>query len=347
MATSITLTSGSVFCGNPITFDIKPMVLPSTPSFHRIMLEVTCGTSDRNMEVIKRHAPVEQESADAVVRVDVSPALRIFASSYEYTSSPTQYPVVRFSVKAYDEYMTGGEVQRGPAVVFPTEGQYMRAIFGGFSDMERILSGGSLGVTRLSRKPTTSPHLAYVGETLVYPMPYDKQQTLPESASLTAPESKETVISQEGMQETGGQQIFAMPQASGAHRTVFRFINSFGVLESVSVPRAYSQKMALTTTSYTVARQETFNRFSRGTVTKTGDRETWLFTTDPLTEAWLYWYLHEFLKSEHTWMLVGSAYVPCRITIDEEITFRDTTQHKFYSVSFSAELDIDGSPFVA
>ena len=26
MATSITLTSGSVFCGNPITFDIKPMV---------------------------------------------------------------------------------------------------------------------------------------------------------------------------------------------------------------------------------------------------------------------------------------------------------------------------------
>ena len=41
MATSITLTSGSVFCGNPITFDIKPMVLHSTPSFHRIMLEDT------------------------------------------------------------------------------------------------------------------------------------------------------------------------------------------------------------------------------------------------------------------------------------------------------------------
>lgn len=346
MATSITLTSGSVFCGNPITFDIKPMVLSSTPSFHRIILEVTCGTSDSNMEVIKRHAPVEQESADAVVRVDVSPALRIFASSYEYTSSPTQYPVVRFSIKAYDEYMTGGEVQSGPAVVFPTEGQYMRAIFGGFSDMERILSGGSLGVTRLSRKPTDSTHLAYVGETLVYPLPYDKQQTLQESASLTAPESKETVISQAGMQETGGQQIFALPQAAGANRTVFRFINSFGVLESVSVPRAYSQKMALNTTSYTVARQETFNKFSRGTVTKTGDRETWLFTTDPLTESWLYWYLHEFLKSEHMWMLVGSAYVPCRIIIDEEITFRDDTQHKFYSVSFSAELDIDGSPFV-
>ena len=109
MATSITLTSGSVFCGNPITFDSKPIVLSSTPSFHRIMLEVTCGTSDSNMEVIKRHAPVEQESANAVVRVDVSPALRIFASSYEYTSIPTKYPVIRFSVKAYDECGLIGE----------------------------------------------------------------------------------------------------------------------------------------------------------------------------------------------------------------------------------------------
>lgn len=360
MAQTIKLTSGSIFNGNPITFAIQPNVIVETdknnnivyPSFHRIIMEVTCGISGGNYEVIKLSAPVEKEEASDsnVVTIDVASALRTFRDAYEYSPLPTTYPIVSFNVKTYDEYMLNGEVHQVGEIVYPGEvdgkAQYLRTIFGGFSDMDRLTSNGSKDATILTRKPTASPHLAYVGEVLAFTPPYSAAQSIMNSQALEAPTSAEATITKEGQQTIGGQSIYALPAAEGTKRENFRFINSFGVLESVSVPKVYSKKLSVTSTDYNVSRQETFSTFSRSTVRKTNDRESWLFQSDPLTEEWLSWYLHEFLMSEHIWLLVLDTWVPCIITPEEETTFLDRTQQTMHSVSFTAKLDINGSPLL-
>lgn len=356
MARTIKLTSGCIFNGNPITFAIQPNVITGTdsdkkttyPSFHRVIVEVTCGMSGDSFETIKMSVPVEQEVSTSMVNIDISSALRTFRDSYEYTYNPTTYPIVKFAIKIYDEYMLDGEVHQTGEIIYPAlvdnNPQYLCTIFGGFSDLERLTSNGSKDALTLSRKPTSSPHIAAVGEALAYTPPYSTAQSLLDSASLTAPTSVEATITKEGQQTIGGQNIYALPQSEAKNRQVFRFINSFGVLESVSVPCVYSKKLTVTTANYAVSRQETFSAFSRSVVKKTNDRESWLFQTDPLTVGWLYWYLHEFLMSEHIWLQAEGNWLPCTVAPEEETTFFDKTQQTMYCLSFTAKLDINGSP---
>lgn len=356
MAKKINLTSGSILNGSPITFSITPQLITGKdangavvyPSFHRIIVEVKCGLSTGSYETIKMSAPIEQEIEGLDVSLDISSALRTLRDSYEYTPYATTYPYVSFNVKAYDEYMLNGEVRTNQGILYyPSETTYLRTLFGAFSDFERYISGAGQGsVMALSRKPTSSPHAIVVGDTFAYTPPYDTYQTIANSGALVSPTSKIVKITQEGLQTIGGQSLYALPAEEAENRMNFRFINSFGVLESISVPKAYSKKLAITTSSYTVARQETFNKFSRAATKKQNNRESWLFITDPLNEDWLSWYLHEFLMSEHIWIEIKGTWIPCTITPEEETTMYEKTNANFYSVSFTAQLDINGSPYL-
>ena len=361
MSQSISLTSGSILNGSPITLSVTPNNFRDV-SMHRIILEVECGMSGGDYEIIKLSSPVITEGKAQTI--DISSALRTFRDSYEYTPDPTTYPLVKFNVKAYDEYMSEGTVHQTQPIFYPIDPQslpeerrdeaYLRTIFGAFSDLDRLTSSVTKGVTTLSRKPTTSPHLAVIGETFAYTPPYTTEQSLPSSASLTPPQSKVVTVTKAGLQTLGYQSIFALQPSIDNPRQQFRFINSFGVLESISVPQSHSKKLAIKSEKYAIARQETFNRFSRAAIRKQNNQESWLFQSDPLTEEWLYWYLHEFLMSEHVWMLLpqsspsspssASIWLPCTITPDENTTILDRTKADTYTVSFTALLDINGSP---
>lgn len=355
MAKNIKLSSGSIFCGNPITISLEPMTVVSKdtegntiyPSFHRIIVEVNCGLNNKGegtLETIKMSQPVEEEKDGTTIIIDISSALRTLRDSYEYSPQVTTYPFVAYNVKAYDEYMLNGELKTEMGVLFyPAEKQYLRALFGGFSDLIRLSSSaGTHAVRELSTKPTT-PHLAAVGDTFAYTPAYTVDQDLLGSGSLVPPTSQEVQLDKAGLQTIGGQQLYVLPKREVTRRTVFRFINSRGVLESISVPQAYSKKLSVTTNNYTVSRQETFNSFSRAATSKKNDQESWLFVSDPLNEQWLDWYLHEFLMSEHIWIYCNGVYIPCIITNEDEVTMLDKTGTNVLSVSFTVKLDINGS----
>lgn len=349
MAQKINLTSGSVFAGNPITLTITPSVA-TKPSFHRVIVEVNFDNGTGSYETNKLTIPVTTEGRD--VSLDISSAIRIPLDSYAYAATPSTYPVVSWYVKAYDEYMDrNGKVHTNAGeVYYPADGSKnagstdLRCIAGAFSDMERLKSGATKAVTLLSCKPTATHEIAVVGESFVYPVSYSAGQSLAASSSLTAPASKELSITKEGAQSIQGHPIYALPSTEADNRTTFRFINRFGCLESISVPKSYSQKLNVETTQYTKSIQETFNQFSRSAIKKQNDRESWLYQSDPLTEEWLQWYLHEFLMSEHVWMKVKGTWLPCTIAMEDEITIKDNTTQNMYSVSFTATLDINGNP---
>lgn len=351
MAKKITLTSGSILAGNPITLTITPSVF-TKPSFHRVIVEVNFDDGTGSYETNKLTIPVTTEGRD--VSLDISSAIRITLDSYEYTATPSTYPVVSWYIKAYDEYMdNNGEVHTNVGeVYYPADGSKnggstnLRCIAGAFSDIERLKAGVTKAVTLLSCKPTDVPEIAVVGERFVYPVSYTEGQTLAASSSLTAPSSVEEEITAEGAQSIQGHPIYALPSSEADNRTSFRFINRFGCLESISVPKSYSQKLNVETTEYTKSIQETFNQFSRAAIKKQNDRESWLYQSDPLTKAWQQWYLHEFLMSEHVWLKANDAWLPCTINLEDEITIKDETNKNMYSVSFTAKLGINGNPFI-
>ncbi len=354
MAQNVKLTSGSVLNGNPITLEIQPAVITSTdddgntvyPSFHRIIAEVVCGMTDGDYETIKLSAPVETESNTTRVNIDIASALRTFRDSYEYTPQPVRFPVVKFRVVVYDEYMINGEVQQSAKNYFPGESETYSTLFGAFTDIERLnATGGTLGLTKLTRKPASMPQIVAVGETLAYTPAYTTEQKLESSQNLEAPLPKVETVAKEGLQTLGSQSVYALPASQAANRQLFRFINSLGVLESISVPKAYEKSFAATGNTYAVSRQETFSSFSRRTIVKRNNHETWSFTTDVLNEDWLYWYAHEFLMSEHIWLLVGSNWIPCTVAVDDDMKLYDRTSDSPFTISFSAQLDLNGSVY--
>lgn len=351
MARTVFLTSGSIFNGNPITFRIQPNVINGTPSFHRVIVEVICGMSGGDFETIKMSVPVDEEKEDAEISIDISSALRTFRDSYTYIPDTVTYPLVKFCLRVYDEYMLNGEVKpRVGELVVPAEvdgkPQYYCTLFGAFSDMERMASNEFKSVKAFSRKPTSAPEIVAVGERYVYTPPFAEECALLNSATLTPPTSQKTLISTEGSQTINGIPLYALPQTEAANRQEFRFINSLGVLESVSVHKVYSKKRSVTSNSYAITRQETFSKFSRSFVKKNNNREAWLFQTDPLNEDWLQWYLHEFLMSEYIWAHINNQLVPCTITLEEDEVYYNSTENNPLTVSFTAQLDINGSPML-
>lgn len=349
MAEQILLTTGSILAGNPITFSIKPSDAGKLPFFHRVIVEVTYDTNNGRYEVNKLHVPVIQEGKD--VELDVSSALRVLLVDFQYSPLVATYPLVKWYIRAYDEYMdSNGELHTNVREQFYPQkpetsdggATNLRCIAGAFWDIERMVSGVTKSVTALSRKPQSLPQLMVVGDIYAYTPAYSAPQSLLDSATLVAPQSREVEITKEGLQTIGEQSIYAMPKDEGKDRMVFRFINSFGVLECVSIPRTYSKKLSIQSSNYTVTKLETFNSFSRSAVSKKNDRESWLFMTDPLDENWLQWYLHEFLMSNHVWLNVKGNWIPVTIIPEDEITFLDKTNTNMYSVSFTAKLDIYG-----
>ena len=346
MAAYLRLVEGSIFNGNPITFAVTPLKIEgSIPAFHRMVFEVKCGMSGGNYETIRLTEPVLSEDGKAV-QVDISSALRSFRDSYEYSPEPGFMPVVKFNVSAYDEYMINGNPGQTEPISYLPGSNVKQTLFGGFSDYDRLTAeNNTMPVSRLTRKPTTTPQLACVGETVIYVAPYNPAIDI-FSSKWDAPEANAFTITKEGLQTVGDISIFAMPQSEAVRRTEFRFINSFGVLESISVPRVYSKKLNITSTSYIVTRRETLRSFSREAVRKQNNQESWDFQTDPLDEAWLAWYLHEFLMSEDTWINIKGKFLPCTIIAEEEITFQDETKQEMHSVSFTAKLDFCGSTII-
>ena len=346
MAAYLELVEGSIFNGNPITFAVTPLKIGgSTPSFHRMVFEVKCGMSGGGYETIRLTEPVLSEDGTEVI-VDISSALRSFRDSYNYSPKPGIMPVVKFNVSAYDEYMINGNPNQTEPISYLPGDEVKQTIFGGFSDYDRLTAATeAMPVSRMTRKPTTAPQLACVGETIIYVDPYSPAVDFL-TPTWDAPEAKAFTITNEGQQTVGDISVFAMPQSEAVRRTEFRFINSFGVLESISVPRVYSKKLGITAINYTVTRRETLRSFSREAVRKQNNQEEWNFQTDPLDEEWLAWYLHEFLMSEHTWVNINGKFLPCTIITEEEITFQDETKQEMHSVSFTAKLDFCGSTII-
>ena len=263
------------------------------------------------------------------------------ASTYQYeATAPVNYPYISFTLKAWDEYMQNGAVHEKVGVVTDTGG---RALLGGYSDLDRLLSSASRDALYFTRKPTSHPELLCDGDT--YILPNDMSATI---ANITAgPRSLPypVVIDKDhpaGLRTLGGRSVYVMPAQRDRYQ--FRFINRFGVMESFAAMALRETTVAITKNNYLLANRETFNSFSRRLIKKQNDVETWKMSTGPLDDSWQQWVMHDFLMTEHAWILVSGNWLPCVVSPDDSVSALNRHAHDVMDVQFSVIFDLNGSP---
>lgn len=292
-------------------------------------------------------SPVE---SGETINFDISSALRSVADAYNYEAIPPEnYPYIKFSLRAWDEYMQNTELHENIGVVKNDGGI---ALMGGYSDLDRFLAktdkdGYSKRVSVLTRKPTSMPEIVCAGETYIRPQAYSEPLTLgnitegPKSICYDITIDKEHP---EGLRTVGGAQIYVVPMHPDRYQ--FRFINSLGVMESIGVTSLRETSVGITKNNYTLTRQELFTEFSRYMIVKQNDAETWKLSSGPVDKYWQQWFLHEFLMTKHAWIKIGDSWIPCIIDPEDTITAINRHDHSLLQVQFGVKLDINGSPFL-
>lgn len=293
-------------------------------TFHRVRLTVKIGSSDFEF--------ASMVTDGGTAQFDISTAFIAVHDSYRYTSgniySTVEYPAYTATMTACDDYMVDGELHEGQN---SSSEQTVVAYPGMLTDRERLTGTRP---SRYSRKPTSSPELAFTGGTLLYP-----GSLVSDSTPMAPTCSPVTVVS--GQSNTYNFYGITAP-ADGYE---IRFINSLGVHENVFVTCLRSVDMTIQANKYAISKQETVSSFSRSVARKLNDREQWKMTSGPLDEQWQQWYLHELLVVQWAWININSKYIPIHILPEETVKGIDRTKPDLLKVEFTVEFDINGSPF--
>ena len=300
-------------------------------TFHRVRLKVTVG--DGGGAIAQDDAEFEFSipvSNGEVAWFDISSAFRAFADAYSPTPTSYVYPHLAATLDACDDYMIDGVSHEGmsPSATVQVTGKYLGAL----TDRER-----GAGITdqwsepaRYSRKPTSSPEIVYAGKTILRPV----------ATGVNPPGVDAIVVSAEGADPA--HDCYAISQPPHGHE--IRFINSLGVHENIFVAGLPTKEVNIATDKYTIARQETLTQFSRGLAVKQNDYETWTFSSGPVDEAWVSWYIHEFLMARWVWIDIDGMWVPCHVLPEETTALVRHSEAKMIEVQFKLQMDINGSP---
>lgn len=316
---------GSKFIGCPI---VVPVTAGSytDATFHLVRIVITVsGSGNGTFESSKPAANGE------TVQFDLSSALQAMADKHEY--SPTTlsgYPVYGVKIDAYDDYMKDGVAHEG-------EGHSMTSlsgfIMGTLTDRERQTGERP---TYWSRKPTTTPEICLTGNPHIQTGSFSGNQ----SARLT-PDGSQKVV--KGLQTIDGYQVYGVDATADGFE--LRFINSLGVHENVFITCLRQSEVNFKNDFYTIARQETLTKFSRGVSVKQNDYETWKMSSGPVDRAWQQWWLHEPLMAKWAWLNVDSQWLPVHIVPEETTVGIDRAKGNLLEVQFTIRFDINGSPF--
>lgn len=359
MARDLRLVGGSPLIGSPLVYSVTAAVLNGELSFHKVKIEVAAGmglaTDDatnnkENTVTLTFSSPV---NSGETINIDISSALRAAADNYVYSvNPPSSYPHIKFSLKAWDEYMQNGQEAQKTTAISNSGGV---AILGKYSDLERLLSGGNKTARYFTRKPSmwvkdADMEVGYDGETVVIPSSYDSDKVIGDIT--VGPTSKVYTLSRsDGNSDSvevtniGGIGHCILPVSEKPKdRYCFRFINTLGVMESYAVNSLVSQEMNLKSDRYDISIQETFDKFSRGIYQKQSDYEKLKLSSGPLDKYWLSWFLHEFLMAEIAWVNMDGNWIPCHFVVEDTVTGVDRTKSDMIAVEFTVELDINGSP---
>lgn len=381
MTTITGITSGSPLIGSPIIVNViaAEVVAVDTLAYHRVVVQVVAALEgvDTDYTTQQFYATIGDESlAGRTKQFDISSALQTVADKYEYTCNVVTYPRIKFRIVAWEELMVNGVPSSGTETEYPgRSGQtllYLFALQGAYSKADRRASNGYKKVREFSRKPSSAPQIVCVGETFAYTPAFNGTETTPATSPFTGyglddlpcgPTSVVTTIANTGAQIIGGKSVYAMPKAKATRdRREFRFINSLGVLDSISVYSLAEVVAQADSTMFSKAVYESFAGFARAFYRKHDGPEKLKMSSGAVDRHWQQWFQHEFCMAKHVWMFVPDekanaanniattlssesygAWLPVHITTEETVSLMKADGDEVLEVAFVVEMDDEGS----
>ena len=382
MTTITGITSGSPLIGSPIIVEViaAEVAAVDTLAYHRVVVQVVAALEgvDTDYTTQQFYATIGDESlAGRTKQFDISSALQTVADKYEYTCNAATYPRIKFRIVAWEELMVNGVPSSGAETEYPgRSGQtllYLFALQGAYSKADRrAATNGFKKVKDFSRKPSSAPQIVCVGETFAYTPAFNGTETTPVTSPFTGyglddlpcgPTSVVTTIANTGAQIIGGKSVYAMPKAKATRdRREFRFINSLGVLDSISVYSLAEVVAQADSTMFSKAVYESFAGFARAFYRKHDGPEKLKMSSGAVDRHWQQWFQHEFCMAKHVWMFVPDekanaanniattlssesygAWLPVHITTEETVSLMKADGDEVLEVAFVVEMDDEGS----
>ena len=330
---SIGSITGSKLIGCPIIVPVTAgSNVPDAATFHRVRLAAeidgTIGGTPISGETFEFSTPVTKGD---VVKFDISSAFRAVADKFSFEPDTLSYPSFAVTLTAYDDYLLNGEEHHNRTGGGSPEGPFY---IGRLTDRERLTgSSPRYGLDYWSRKPRTSPEIAFTGCMVLAPGSFGSRPAVSQYKSDT-----------DGKTVKGENYYFyTVPKPADGYE--MRFINSLGVHESCHVRCLPQTEVNITTDKYVISRQETINKFSRAVMHKQNDYEQWKMSSGPLDRAWQQWWLHEPLMAKWAWLKVDGQWLPVHIVPEETTKGVDRSKADALTVEFTLRFDINGSPF--
>lgn len=326
MAKNLVKTSGSVFMGNPITYQVKAEAEPVTSdiTFHRVKLKVTISGS-----VYELSSPAQ---SGEVVEFDISSVFRSVSDNYEYqpvtSADGITFPLFTASLEARDIWLKEGEPIDPAPVGATLVSAECSAFMGRYSDFERLKATQTLSFTR---KPKEG-EIVCAGDNVVY----SGSETQPQSLLLSIADDKVG----ESVSIPDGRKVYVAARNNNSRQ--FQFVNSRGVVESIRAWQHETQKLTGSSEEFAISRFETFSEFTRHISRKHASRTELVLSSGFVSYEWALWWVTEFAQSSHHWMLFDGVWVPCSVTIDDSTTIMDKTKPSMCYVQFTCKPNIDG-----
>lgn len=336
------------FIENPIIVHIASSYFsfPEDSTFRQIVIKVDVrSTWDGKDSTYYFYADA---SAGTDLSVDISSALRGAMKGWEPDadsisttgSSSLTYPYATFSATLSEKYMQEGEVFE----IAGASRSGASAYYGGLSNYELLTFSNhasdffvSDGTNKyLSRKPRDLNEGEILETGLIRTYSYFIDGTIRTSSYRLSSDN-------EGNQGYDGGGYYWHFPADG-DRNLFLFVNSLGVLETVSALSRESLSYGIESETKNQASAPSYFAKPNRTTHKTGGRGAFRMSSGTVNRAWADWWTTEFLMAKKYWMLYDGRWLPVTVTpADDETTIYDKSEQRLPHVDFDVEIAVEGS----
>jgi hypothetical protein len=223
----------------------------------------------------------------------------------------------------------------------------VNVLFGAVTDLERFTANSlAFAITDYSKKPL-SGEVCYMYSTYIYPSTPTTPLQLGSTFDSGAEMNVVGLTGDVGARTYGRRTIYVTYDK----RIEFQFVNSRGIVESISAESDESMLNSGEDVVDTISTPKRFNETGTLSVRK-GDRSTsYKMSTGYITREWAAWWLDEFFSGDNfrrsikqsCWIKLSGKWIPCYATLDNDTTIYDKTKNDLVRIDFTVKLAIGGA----
>ena len=330
------------FIENPVVVNVGDFQFDPKATFKQAIVKVEV-TSYVHKDVSEYLFYADASEQD-VISVDISSALRAGMNEYYPTVDEVVgngktyvYPMGTFSVTAWERSLYDGMIWEENETV----ARKGKAYYGGLSEYERHTMShpadifpGTISAIYVTRKPAEGEVLE-TGMWRMYAW-FINGEFRSYASKLT--ESKENTKES----DAGG--VFWHQPKTGT-RVQFAFVNSLGVIETISAQTKESHSYQISSERKSLTSSPAYKPNPGITTHKTGGRGVFSMSSGAVSREWADWWTTEFLMAKYYWMLMeDGSWLPVTVqpSNDETLIYNKAEQSLLH-VDFDVQISLGGS----